>query len=180
MMRSEGVVTKHAFATLRIAGDELHPDEVTKVLKFKPTTAYAKGQKYAGSSPDRSYRGKTGVWFLSTDAHVTSEDLEDHLHFLVGLLIQRRFYVGVKGGKPYARVLPDHATPTLTAFRNLLAEKSLRAVVTCFWYGSAGSPPPAIPDHLSMSIRSIPAELEVDFETDAESEIRADARREHH
>ena len=33
-----------AFATLRFAGDALDPDEISRVIKEKPTNAYRKGQ----------------------------------------------------------------------------------------------------------------------------------------
>jgi hypothetical protein len=32
---------------VRVGGDDLAPDEVTKVLRIVPTTAYAKGEHYA-------------------------------------------------------------------------------------------------------------------------------------
>jgi hypothetical protein len=35
-----------AFATLRFAGDALDPDEITRIVKERPTRAYRKGQKY--------------------------------------------------------------------------------------------------------------------------------------
>jgi hypothetical protein len=55
-----------AFAIPRVAGDDLAPDEVTKVLKIVRTTAYAKGEHYAAGSRSADLVGRTGVWFFST------------------------------------------------------------------------------------------------------------------
>ena len=40
---SERNGTVKAFATLRIAGDQLQPDQVTRILKIILTKSYAKG-----------------------------------------------------------------------------------------------------------------------------------------
>ncbi len=45
--RSQTTEPAIAFATLRVRGDELAPDEITKILKILPTKAYAKGEHYA-------------------------------------------------------------------------------------------------------------------------------------
>jgi hypothetical protein len=64
-----------AFATLRVFGDDLAPDEVTRILKIVPTTAYAKRQHYAAWPRSQDLVGRTGVWFFSTKGIVAAINL---------------------------------------------------------------------------------------------------------
>jgi hypothetical protein len=59
-----------AYATLRIAGDKLVPEQVTQILKVVPTTAYAKGEHYSGGPRSPDLIGRTGVWYFCTDGIV--------------------------------------------------------------------------------------------------------------
>jgi hypothetical protein len=59
-----------AFATLRISGDDLVPIEITKIIKIRPTKAYAKGEHYSGGPRSPDLIGRTGVWFFATDGVV--------------------------------------------------------------------------------------------------------------
>jgi hypothetical protein len=56
----------------------------------------------------------------------------------------------------------------------LLKKKSLRAVVSCFWYGGAGAKPPVVARAIAQFLRllPLPAEIETDFDTDEEPETR--------
>ena len=138
-----------AFATLRVAGDDLVPDEVTKILKIVPTTAYAKGEHYAAGSRSPDLVGRTGVWFFSTKGVVAGSQLADHLAFLARLL------------------LPGSGeTGPLPRLQLLLRRRSLRVAVSCFWHGPAGARKPSIPRSVSDLLKLIPAEIETDFDVD--------------
>ena len=50
-------------ATIRVAGDELVPAEVTALLGVEPTGAHSKGEKF--TIRDRVYEKKIGLWRLS-------------------------------------------------------------------------------------------------------------------
>src|SRR5690348_2084392 len=83
-MKSEN--RSRAFATLRLAGDALDPDEISRVIKEQPTRAYRKGQKYRTGPHGPEIVGKTGVWYFSTRRKIPSRDLIDHLEALVRLV----------------------------------------------------------------------------------------------
>jgi len=77
------------FATLRFAGDELDPDEISHVVRQEPTWAYRKGQRYQPGPRSPDITGKTGVWYFSTKRNVPSKDLRDHLDALASLVFPR-------------------------------------------------------------------------------------------
>src|SRR6266702_3022468 len=137
LMKSEQGA-RRAYASLRIRGDSLDPDQVTRLLRVFPSIAYAKGMKYHAGE--------------RTKEIVASENLYHHLLFIVGILV------------------PDHKDfIPLTQLRVLLAkQKDLHADVACFWHGRYGEKRPSIPRAITEFLKLIPAELEVDFETDSE------------
>jgi hypothetical protein len=138
-----------AFATLRVAGDGLVPDEVTKVLKIVPTMAYAKGEHYAAGRRSPDLVGRTGVWFFSTKGVVAGNQLADHLGFLARLLLP---------GSGEAGPLPR--------LQQLVRRRSLRVAVSCFWHGPAGARKPSVPRSVGDMLKLIPAEIETDFDAD--------------
>ena len=78
---------ERAFTTHRVAGDDLVPDEVARILKILPKTAYAKGEHYSGGPRSPDLVGQTGVWFFTTKGIVAGDPLSDHLAFLARLLL---------------------------------------------------------------------------------------------
>jgi hypothetical protein len=156
-MKSDPSGPVRAFATLRIVGDRFHPSEISQLLHIHPTQAYSKGERYKPGPRGGEIIGKTGVWYLSTDKLVPSEELTDHLEFLLSVLLSdpRR-----RGAGP--------SKARLARLRHVIERNSLRAIVSCFWHGPAGSEPPVIPPALREWFAMIPAEIETDFETDEE------------
>jgi len=65
----------NAFVTLRFAGDDLDPDEISALLPVKPTRAHRKGETFFAGPRAGNLRGRTGMWFLATDKLVPSDDL---------------------------------------------------------------------------------------------------------
>jgi hypothetical protein len=55
-------------ATLRISGDDLEPEEITRILGTLPTRARAKGKVWVTADTDRQFSAKahTGQWHLET------------------------------------------------------------------------------------------------------------------
>ncbi|GEM_PF-2816814 len=147
--KSEAVGTVKTYATLRVSGDRLAPERITRILKVVPTGAYRKGGTYAAGPRNANLIGRTGLWYFSTDGFVASDNLEDHLYYLLGLLIPGR----------------TDAAP-LTALRKLIEREALRGDVTCFWHGRHGAKPPAVPRNVAATLRLLPAEVETDFDTD--------------
>src|SRR5271157_2288899 len=147
--RSRMTEPVRAFATLRVAGDDLVPDEVTKVLKIVPTTAYAKREHYAAGPRSPDLVGRTGVWFFSSKGVVAGTQLGDHLAFLAMLLLP---------GSGEAGPLPR--------LQQLVRRRSLRVAVSCFWHGPAGARKPSVPRSVGDLLKLIPAEIETDFDAD--------------
>lgn len=52
-------------ATFRIFGDDLNPDEISKLLGCEPTQSQTKGQVFTAKSSDKQRTAKTGMWQLS-------------------------------------------------------------------------------------------------------------------
>ena len=136
-----------AFASLRLSGDRLEPARVTAALSATPTIAYRKGEVYKRSR-GREARGRTGVWLLCSEDHVCSSDLNDHLEFLLGV------------------VSPDTDEDRLRRVQSTIRDYGLEADVPCFWHGEPGAPPPVIREDIRERLARIPAEIELDFDTD--------------
>jgi hypothetical protein len=135
------------YATLRITGDKLVPDDVTRLLRTVPTLAYAKGERYAAGPRSPALMGRTGVWYFCTDGLVASTRLADHLAFLL------------------RQVLPEPAD--LRALQQLLKRRSLAVTVTCFWHGPPEARRPSIPRSTAERLKQIPASIETDFDVEA-------------
>ena len=136
-----------AYATLRFAGDELEPQEISDALGVEPTRAYRKGERYLAGPRTGELTGRTGIWLLSTDKLVEGSDLARHLSYLTKLIF---------AGEP-GRV---------AGLRHLIARRHLMAHVSCFWHGRAGVRPPSVPAPVIEAFRQLPAEIETDFDTD--------------
>ncbi len=59
--------------TLRISGDDLIPDEITKFLGARPTAAETKGEKVVGGNTGHVRIAKMGMWRL----HAKDREPED-------------------------------------------------------------------------------------------------------
>src|SRR5690242_7115940 len=79
-------VLPQVFATLRFAGDNLEPNEIRHVLPVPPRRAHRKGECYYSGRRAGYLTGRTGLWYLTTDALTDSHDLKDHVALLKRLL----------------------------------------------------------------------------------------------
>jgi len=141
-----------SFATFRITGDRLVPSEITNLLEIAPTVAYQKGEKikFGPRSPEST--GKTGIWYLSTDHIVSSSLLDDHLRYIFK-----------------AVVLPAGDALRFPKLHNLLRRKNLKAHLTIFWHGPPKAKKPPIPPMFAGIFGMLPADIQVDFDTDDEA-----------
>ena len=98
--KTEVGADRKAFVTLRFAGDDLDPDEISAILPVKPTRAHRKGEEFFAGPRAGNLRGRTGMWFLATDKLVPSDNLQDHLAFVQKLL-----------SSDAGRYQPDRQTP---------------------------------------------------------------------
>ena len=95
-------------ATLRIAGDDVIPDEITRMLGSQPTRARKKGGVWMSAEPGREFTAKahTGQWHLEASVR-EPEDLDGQVQELLGKLnldlelwiaLSRRFQVDLYCG----------------------------------------------------------------------------------
>jgi hypothetical protein len=135
-----------AFVTLRFAGDDLDPDEISAVLPIKPTRAHRKGEEFLAGPRAGNLHGRTGMWFLATDKLVPSDDLQDHLAFVQKLLCPRPSDI-----------------KRISKLDEILKRTHSRARVTCFWRGDPGETAPQIPGRFKSAIEPLAADIESDF-----------------
>jgi hypothetical protein len=146
MMKTEAEADRRAFLTLRFAGDDLDPGEISAVLPIAPTRAHRKGEEFFAGPHAGKLRGRSGIWFLATDRLVPSDHLVDHLTFVEQLL--------------YPEAGEDKGIRKL---REILERTHSHAHVTCFWRGERGEPVPKIPVRLKSAIQSLNGDVETDF-----------------
>ena len=139
-------VDRKAFVTLRFAGDDLDPREISTILPVAPTRAHRKGEAFIAGPHAGELRGRTGIWFLATDKLVPSNDLDDHLAFVHDLL--------------YAE---PSDTGRIIKLRDILGRAHSHAHITCFWRGDRGEATPQIPREFKSAVRPLAADIETDF-----------------
>jgi len=137
---------RKAFVTLRFAGDDLDPREISAVLPVAPTRAHRKGEEFVAGKHAGKLHGRTGIWFLATDKLVDSEDLTDHLTFVQELLYPA----------------PDD-DGRIGMLCDILERTHSRAHITCFWHGDPGEPAPQLPDRFTSAVKPLAADIETDF-----------------
>ena len=144
--KTEADADPKAFVTLRFAGDDLDPDEISAVLPVKPTRAHRKGEAFFAGPRAGNLRGRTRMWFLATDKLVTSDDLRDHLAFVERLLYPAPSY-----------------TCRVGKLRAILERTHSRAQITCFWRGEPDERAPQIPERFKSAVALLSADIETDF-----------------
>ncbi|MGW7775510.1 DUF4279 domain-containing protein [Pseudomonas machongensis] len=77
------------YVRLMIFPGEYHPDEITKLLQVQPTTVNVVGEKLTNSR-GLTREVKNSGWFLSTESHISSRDLREHIDWLVETISPHR------------------------------------------------------------------------------------------
>ena len=144
--KTKASTDRKAFVTLRFAGDELDPSDISAILPVKPTRAHKKGGEFFAGPNAGTLRGRTGIWFLATDKLVPSDDLSDHLTFLYKLL-----YSGPSDKGRIAKL------------QDVLERAHSHAHITCFWHGDPGEAAPQIPAQFKSAIKPLAADIKTDF-----------------
>ncbi|HRQ90577.1 MAG TPA: DUF4279 domain-containing protein [Bacteroidia bacterium] len=70
--------------TLRILGDDLDPDEITKMLGFPPSIARRKGDIRIGKRTKEEYKARTGQWHLESPRG--EGDFDNHIRWILNAL----------------------------------------------------------------------------------------------
>jgi hypothetical protein len=145
MTKTDAQTDRKAFVTLRFAGNDLDPREISAILPVEPTRAHKKGEEFFAGPNTGTLRGRTGIWFLTTDRLVASDNLNDHLTF-----VQKLLYPGASDNSRIAKL------------RDVLERSHSRAHVTCFWRGDPGETAPQIPAQFKSAIEPLAADIETD------------------
>ncbi|MBV8577358.1 MAG: DUF4279 domain-containing protein [Acetobacteraceae bacterium] len=148
-MKTEAEADHRAFVTLRFAGDDLDPGEISAVLPVAPTREHRKGEEFFAGPHAGKLRGRTGIWFLATDRLVPSDHLGDHFAFVEQLLYP-------EGGED----------SRIRKLRDILERTHSRAHFTCFWRGERDEPVPKVTPSLKSAIKSLNADVGTDFAVD--------------
>jgi hypothetical protein len=154
-MKSSPDGTIKTFVTFTTSGDELIPSEITDILRLVPNEAHGKGEPYIMGPRAGTRTARTGIWYFTTDKVVASQNILDHLAFLIVALS------------------PDHTRLVLKLNRleGVIKKRNLKAVVGLFWHGIPGAKPPSIPRQFVAIFRSALIDVEKDFDTDESSEV---------
>ena len=137
---------RKALVTLRFVADELDPREISAILPVAPTRAHKKGEQFYAGPNAGNLHGRTGIWFLSTDKLVDSDDLGDRLRF-----VEKLFYPAPSDNGCIAKL------------RDVLKQAHSRARITCFWHGNPREITPQIPAQFKSALKPLAAEIETDF-----------------
>jgi hypothetical protein len=137
-----------AYATLRFAGDELDPADISAILPVAPKRAHRKGEIFYAGPRAGNLTGRTGIWYFDT-RDLASRDLADHLRCIVKLLYPE----------------PGNVD-RVNQLRRVMGQEHATAHVSCFWFGERGALPPGIPEDVRAALACLPAEIETDFHRD--------------
>lgn len=121
-------------ATLVISGDDVHPATVSEIMRRSPTRSFARGDPYG-----RGRVRKHGMWALSSEHSVASDDLDDHLAWLL-----------------------DRIEPVLGMLQDYRRANDCSAFITCLWPSPHGHGGPCFSPRLLMRIGAANLPLSVD------------------
>jgi hypothetical protein len=137
----ENPLCARTYASFRLIGDALVPDDVTNTLQLKPTVAHAAGETLSGMATSRRCKSqRTGVWSLNTRIVAKSTSLERHLISLLDVL-----------------------EPRAEALEAIRKQQCLQGDFFCFWESKSGHGGPGLSASVLERIAALDADLEIDF-----------------
>lgn len=111
------------YAGLRIYPGEIHPNEVTKRLKIKPSKTQVAGERIGTK---KSQHVKLNGWFLSTEKELQSVDYGRHIDWILDKLDGKEDVI------------------------HLLQKDGARVDISCFWVSKSGHGGPMLrPNQMS-------------------------------
>lgn len=126
-------------AQLRVYSDSRLSDEITGLLGIEPTEKHNKGDRFTNSIGRTRQAPSTG-WFLSSRDRVTSNDLRDHLDWLLTELMGAR-----------AAVLA------------LQEDEKTQMEITCYWRSASGLGGPTLWPEQMRSMADLNLECGFDY-----------------
>lgn len=132
------------YAQLLIYPGTMHPDVVSQQLKVEPTQKNIIGTTITNS------RGKTrevklSSWFLSSELHVASKDLRDHLDWLLNKI-----------------------SPAKNALKQLQCTEGITMTLCCVWRSKCGHSGPVLWPEQMRVIADLDLECSFDIYFDSD------------
>ena len=137
------------FASFRLAGGELKPDEVSAALGLEPTNARERGQEIPVGGGGSTFRQPTGVWSLSSQNAVESTSLERHIVYLM-----------------------DAIESAVVALDALPFRRHIKVDFFCYWHSAGGHGGPEISATTLARMAALDASLGIDFYDSDQSSVR--------
>lgn len=83
------------YAILDFTGNALKPDRLAKALAIKPTFSKRKGDRVGNSPQFGPAFARTGYCGFSTRGKIYSDDMADHIQFLLDEIVKHRLEIDV-------------------------------------------------------------------------------------
>jgi len=125
---------RYSYASLMFRGKDLEPQRVTEILGIIPSRSFRRGDWRTETK-----KWPHGYWTLTSSGNVESMDLALHIQWLI-----------------------DQLEPVQPGLIQLLKEKSISAVLSCFWTLQAGHGGLSLNHHLLDRIATLGLNVELD------------------
>lgn len=135
-MRRQNSNCAQAYASIVLVGPELSPEAVSRWVNLKADFQAAVGE----TKPARTSPRVEAIWSISSEGHVDSTNLEDHIEWLLDLM-------------------PD-------GLRSMLPP-STRCEISCFWISASGHGGPDISSMILSRLARFGFDLTFDFYSNA-------------
>jgi hypothetical protein len=123
------------YASFILRGKDLDPQEVSTLLDINPSRSFKRGERRTETKV-----WPHGFWKLESKDHIQSENLASHIEWLVNQL-----------------------EPMASRLTTLVKERSLDAVISCFWIAETGHAGLGLSASLINRIATLGLRLEVDI-----------------
>ncbi len=126
-------MTRTVYASINIYSDSVPPDEITRMLSVDCDRAVFKGKEIRSGVVAEQH-----AWIYTSKDRVTSEELNDHLEYLLNIIDDNSFQL------------------------QSIDEKDSWMRIFCFWESPNGNGGPIIPSKMIKRLAEFPFDLEFD------------------
>ena len=133
MYRDDYPTCEETYASLRIYGDHLKPDEISLRLGLVPSDSQQKGDL-----TQLKKSASVGGWFMSSQGHVESRDVQRHILWILDQLIDRE------------------------ALLKALQDEGYEMDVFCFWASAHGHGGPELSPEIMQRLSSMSLKIGFD------------------
>lgn len=131
--------TWRTYASFSMIGDDLNPDDVSSILQVQPSDSFRRGDKKKNGST-----WKHGFWSLESEGNVHSDDLSEHIEWLLDQI--------------------EHCQDYITG----LSTSNISARIFCYWELKSGNGGPRFSPALLSRLVALDLTLDIDFYCDCD------------